>query len=180
MKIRVLAVVTLALLAACQEKKEEAPQQRAELRKLSPNTFELVPATGQLPYCLIYTLSEKGVVRQLTLTRTNHSVQCEAGKPIGNVAYKAPVEEGPVRILIFFSSQPLNAGSVAQQIYELSSRNPKFTAMDLRLPGQVFTESKEFTPGTEVQAQEGSVVAAPGASGADAGTSGSGEDGGTK
>ena len=94
---------------------------KAELRNVSGSTIQVVPAEGQLPYCLVFTISEGKVVRQLTMNRDNKSVKCEAGQPIGNVSFRVPKEEGKVRVLVFFSDRRLNAGSLAQQIYELAS-----------------------------------------------------------
>jgi hypothetical protein len=161
MRIRTLAILSCALLAAC-ESKPPPPPKRVELRQLTGNTLQLVSNQTELKYCLLYTLSEKGVVRQLTLNRKNESISCEAGKPIGNVAYRIPVEEGPVRVMVLFSDRPLNAGSIAQQIYESAATNPRFTALDLRLPGHVMTDTLQFTPSTEAPTQEGSVVGSSG------------------
>jgi len=154
----VLTVAGLGLLLACPDKQEAAPKLRAELHKLTGNTVELWPSAGQNPYCLVYTLSQKGVVRQLTLTRKNESIPCQAGKPIGNVAYRIPTEEGAVRIFVLFSDTPLKAGSIAQQIFEQNAQSPHFTAMDLRLPGRVDTQMLDFTPSLEAPAQEGGVI----------------------
>jgi hypothetical protein len=132
------------------------------LKQLTGNTVQIVTNQTELKYCLLYTISERGVVRQLTLTRKNESIVCEPGKPIGNVAYRIPVEEGPVRLMVFFSDQALNAGSIAQQVYETAATNPRFTALDLRLPGRVISEVLQFTPSTEAPTQEGSVVGSGG------------------
>ena len=45
----------MLVLSACPEKRP--PPRRAELRKLSGTSVRIVPAPGQLPYCLVFTLS---------------------------------------------------------------------------------------------------------------------------
>lgn len=132
-----------AFVSACPEKRP--PLQRVNAHQLSGNTLQFIPAEGQLPYCLIFTTSSKGVVRQLTMTRENKSIPCEAGKPIGAVSYRIPIDEGPIKAFIFFSDRELNAASVAEQVVEMNSRRA-FNTMDLRLPGQVNTEILEFSP----------------------------------
>lgn len=139
----VYCLLAVAFLSGCPEKRSQP--RRAELHRLAGNAIELVPTEGQLPHCLIFTTSAKGVVRQLTMTRENKSVPCEAGKPIGGVSYRIPIDEGPIKAFIFFSDRKLNAGSIAEQVVEMTTR-PNFNAMDLRLPGQVNTEILEFSP----------------------------------
>jgi len=138
-------VVGLLLLCACPER--AVPQKRAELRRLSGDAIEVIPTPGQMPYCLMFTTSEKGVVRQLTMTRRNASLTCEAGRPIGATSYRIPVEEGKVRIHILFSDQRLDATSIAHDIGEMAGK-PDFNPMSLRLPGNVTSETLEFTPET--------------------------------
>ncbi len=139
------AVAVLALGVSCSRGDKEGPPRRAEIRRVSGATMEVVPTEGQLPYCLLYTVSEKGVIRQLTMTRENRSLKCEAGRPIANRSFRVPVPEGPVKVYIIFSDQRIQAGSVAQQLYELRDR-PRITGIDLRLPGKAFVESLDFTP----------------------------------
>ncbi|MFY0580163.1 hypothetical protein ACN28S_43260 [Cystobacter fuscus] len=139
--------VTLVVLGGlgCQQERKAAPPARAEIRALSNATVEFIPKEGQHPYCLLYTVSEKGIIRQLTMTRENRSIRCEPGKRIYNSSFRIPVEEGKIRAYIFFSDQRIQAGSVAQQLYDLRDR-PRVTAMDFRLPGAVSVEQLEFTP----------------------------------
>jgi hypothetical protein len=138
------AVAMLALGAGC-TKDSKGPSARAEIRKVSGSTMEIVPNEGQLPYCLVYTVSQKGIIRQLTMTRENRSLKCDAGRPVANTSFRVPVQEGPVKVYILFSDQRVQAGSVAQQLFELQGRE-RLTGMDLRLPGQAFVEMLEFTP----------------------------------
>ena len=78
------------------------------------------------------------------------------------------------------SDQRVQAGSVAQQLFELQGR-PRVTAMDFRLPGQAFVEMLEFTPEESEAPITGAVVTPagevePGATGA----TGTDEEGGTE
>ena len=138
------AVAVLALAVGC-NKGTESSRTRAEVRKVSGSTMEVVPSEGQLPYCLLYTVSQKGIIRQLTMTRENRSIKCDSGKPIANSSFRIPLQEGPVKLYIIFSDQRIQAGSVAQQLFELQGRD-RVTGMDFRLPGQAFVEMLEFTP----------------------------------
>ncbi len=140
-------------LWACAKSPAQAPS-RAEVRRITPSTIEIIPAAGQLPYCLVFTTSETGVIRQLTLTRDNRSLECPAEKPIGNVRFRIPVDEGKVKVRIIFSEKQLNAASIAQQLLDFTSR-PDFTALDLRAPGKVFMATYEFAPEAEPQATVG-------------------------
>ena len=134
----VLAAVALVLVAACN--RSTAPAHRVELRRISGDTVQIIPSEGQLPYCLVFTQSEKGVIRQLTISKTNNSVKCESGEPVLGQTYKIPVEEGPVKVRVFFSDQRLEAGSVANQLNEMLS--PSFSPIDF-----IPAESKEPAPG---------------------------------
>jgi hypothetical protein len=142
--------------------------------------MEVVPTEGQLPYCLLYTVSQKGVIRQLTMTRENRSIKCPAGRPIANASFRVPLEEGPVKVYILFSDQRVQAGSVAQQLFELQGRD-RITGMDFRLPGQAFVEMLEFTPEEGGAPVTGGVVTpggemAPGAPGSAPGAPGAPEE----
>jgi hypothetical protein len=145
-----------ALLLGCPAPPEV--KRKAELRNMGGSTIQVVPAEGQLPYCLVFTISEGKVVRQLTMNRDNKSVKCEAGQPIGNVSFRVPREEGKVRVLVFFSDRKLQAGSLAQQIYELASEGKQFYPYDLRLAGDVKIETLEFEPTEEVPTVSGEPV----------------------
>lgn len=171
------AMLVAAFVAACTENKPAAPPHRVEVKRLTGSTMEVIPTEGQMPYCLVFTISDTGTVRQLTMNGQNKSVKCEAGQPIGNHAYRVPVGEGAVRVHVFFSDRKLEAGSVAQQIYELASTNPKFTVLDLRLPGDVRSESLEFQPQPEEAVATGEVIGKGGVA-ADAGTAAMGADAG--
>lgn len=118
---------------------------RTELKTLSGSTVEFIPKPGQLPYCLLYTVSEKGVIRQLTMTRENRSIKCEAGKRIYNASFRVPAEEGKIRAYVIFSDQRIQAGSVAQQLYDLRDK-PRVSGMDFRAPGAVAVDVIDFTP----------------------------------
>ncbi|WP_205525484.1 hypothetical protein [Pyxidicoccus trucidator] len=155
----VLAVV--ALCAGCDDKKSSDRPTRAQLRKTGAATVEVVPSEGQLPYCMLYTVSEKGVIRQLTLTRENRSIRCDPNKPIANTSFRIPAQEGKVRMYIFFSDDRIPAGPVAQQLYDLRGQE-RINAMDLRLPGRVFVETLEFSPEESAPPVTGAVVGSHG------------------
>ncbi|MFP2907451.1 hypothetical protein ACLESD_20855 [Pyxidicoccus sp. 3LFB2] len=178
----VLAVV--ALCAGCDDKKSSSSDRptRAQLRKTGAATVEVIPSEGQLPYCMLYTVSEKGIIRQLTLTRENRSIRCDPNKPIANTSFRIPAQEGKVRMYIFFSDDRVPAGPVAQQLYDLRGQE-RINAMDLRLPGRVFVETLEFSPEDSAPPVTGAVVGSHGE--VDAGLNGNGTgapvlpDGGT-
>jgi hypothetical protein len=155
----------LALLA-CQPAKPGA--HRVELRKLSGSSVQLIPAPDQVPYCLAFTISASGVIRQLTMNPENRSIECRAGSPIGGVSYRFPLGEGRVKIYVLFSDRPLNAHSVADQIVDKSDQ-PAINATDLRLPGRVNVEVLEFSPGRTEEPTVGKVVGGRGEPAADAG-----------
>jgi len=166
MAVRVpIGALLLAAFVSC-ARQSEAPAHRVEVRRLSGDTIQLIPAEGQLPYCLAFTHSEQGVTRQLTISKTNVSIQCPPGQPVLGQSYRVPVEEGKVRIFALFSDQRLQAASVVDQINEMEK--PSFTPMDLRLPGRVIVETLEFTPIAGGQPTTGAVVG-----GVDAGIGGS-------
>ncbi|NBC40609.1 hypothetical protein GTZ93_12305 [Corallococcus exiguus] len=130
---------------------------RAQVKRTGPATMEIIPVEGQLPYCMLFTTSEKGIIRQLTLTRENRSIRCEANRPVANTRFRVPVQEGKVRVYVFFSDEPVQANWVARQLYELRDRE-HITAMDLRLPGRIFVETLEFTPETGAVVDAGSTA----------------------
>jgi len=139
------ALAVLAFGAGCTESPKRSQPPRAELRSVGGSTVEIVPAAGQLPYCLLFTLSERGVIRQLTMTRENRSIKCDAGKPVANTSFRIPASEGKVKAYVIFSDQRIQAGPVGQQLYELREKE-RITAMDMRLPGRIFVETLDFTP----------------------------------
>lgn len=153
----VIAYFAVVLFVACGEKRAAVKQPRVEIRKLTGSTVEFVPTPNQLPYCLVFTVSKTGTIRQLTMTRDNKSVRCDPGQPIGGVSYRIPLDEGSVRVRVFFSNQRLNAGSVAQQVLEDRDK-PTWNATDLRLPGQVNIEVLDFTPEPDTAPTVGAVV----------------------
>jgi hypothetical protein len=161
MSMKRVAAVSLLLglgAAGCQKGAETGgAQARASLRELAGDRIEVLPGDGQLPYCLAFTRSATGVLRQLTMTHENRSVRCAANEPVGKVSYRIPVDEGQVQVLLFLSDQKLMAGSVAQQLYELP-QDQRPTPMNLRLPGQVRVETLAFTPRRDPGGTVGGVV----------------------
>lgn len=155
-----VVLAAVALCAGCSGKNDDRPA-RAQLRKTGAATVEVVPSEGQLPYCMLYTVSEKGVIRQLTLTRENRSIKCDPNRPVANTSFRIPAQEGKVRMYIFFSDERIPAGPVAQQLYDLRGQD-RINAMDLRLPGRVFVETLEFSPEEAAPPVTGGVVGAGG------------------
>ncbi|MDY7228637.1 hypothetical protein [Hyalangium rubrum] len=66
-----------------------------------------------------------------------------------------------MKVYVIFSNERIQAGSVAQQLYELRDR-PRVTGMDFRLPGQAFIEQLEFTPEEGGAPVTGGVIGAGG------------------
>lgn len=162
-----LAALCLSVLG-CEKPAPSAPT-RASLTRVGGTTFQLVPGEGQLPYCLAYTVSKAGLTRQLTMSRSNQSFDCPAGKPVGNRSFKVPLGEGPVKVFVFFTSQPVNAASVSQQILDASDRQA-LSVMNMRLPGKASLDVLEFAPEEDVAPQVGGLVELDGgAEAADAG-----------
>ena len=141
-------LVALAVVPSCSPPERPA-ERRAEIRQEGPARVQVVPAAGQLPFCLVFTASERGVVRQLTMTAEGLSLPCAAGEPIGKVTYRIPPAEGKVRVYVVFSDQAMKASPIATQIHELFTNGQPLTAMDLRAPGAVHLEALEFTPTAE-------------------------------
>jgi hypothetical protein len=139
-----LALVLAALLAAC-SKSPDAATKRASIQVMGPASIRIIPAAQQYPWCLAYTVSEKGVIRQLTMSQSNESLECKAGEAIGDTTYAIPPAEGKARIYVIFSDRKLEALPIGAQVHEMA-KSPAFTAMDLRAPGLVLMETLEFTP----------------------------------
>jgi hypothetical protein len=156
-----------SMLAACPQ--SPTPSQLVEIRTLSGNSAKLIPTQGQLPYCLVFTIAANGIIRQLTMSHDDRSIQCPAVKPIGGVSYRFPINEGRVRIFVLFSDRKLEAGSVAEQIVEKATL-PRLRATDLSLPGRVSAEELQLMPALEAEPSVGAVV----------GHSPESRDGGTK
>src|SRR5262245_18179379 len=142
---RIAPPLLAALSLSCSPPEGQASR-RVELREAGPHAVKLVPAAGQLPFCLVFTAAERGVVRQLTLPDDGLAIPCPAGEPIGHVTYRIPSQEGKVRIYVVFADQPIKAGAIAPQIREHATEGRTLTGMDLRAPGAVQLETLEFTP----------------------------------
>ena len=155
--MRSLLIAGLVVAAVACEKPAAAPVKRAVINRTGGTTFEIIPTQGQYGYCLAYTVSRSGLTRQLTMSRRNQSYECAAGRPIGGHPYKLPLNEGPVRVFIFFTSQAVNAASVSQQILDATDRQA-LTLMNMRLPGQASLEVLDFTPEEDVAPQIGTLV----------------------
>jgi hypothetical protein len=153
----VVTCLAVALLGACA--RSTTPVHRFELRRISGDTVQIVPAAGQMQYCLVFTQSAKGLVRQLTISKNNTSVHCATGEPVLGQTYRIPAEEGPVKIHVFFSDQRLEAASVANQLNEMSTVN--FNPINFRLPGNVIVDTVDFTPSETNEPAPGKLVPGP-------------------
>ncbi len=156
--MRSLLVAVLLLGAvACEKSVPAPPVKRASLNRTGGTTFEIVPAPGQHPYCLAFTVSGSGLTRQLTMSRSNQSFECTGGQPLGGHAFKAPLSEGPTKVYVFFTSQPVNAASISQQLLEAPDRNA-VSLMNMRIPGQAALETLQFVPAEDVAPEVGTLV----------------------
>ena len=157
----------LLLVLGCKNQNLPTPQGRFTIKQLSGDTVQFIPTANQLPYCLVFTRSSVGTLRQMTMSNENRSVHCPAGQPVMGETFRIPVNEGKVKVMAFFSSQKLNAASIANQLLE----EPDGTPMDLRAPGAVNAQMLEFTPSSEPAPSSGTVVGSSGAASSDAGVS---------
>jgi hypothetical protein len=151
------ALILLFLAAACAQPNSEGPPKRATLSRTGGTTFELSPAEGQYPYCLVYTVTKAGLTRQLTMSRRNESFECPQGRSVGGHAYRVPLDEGPVKVYVLFTSQAVSAASVSQQLLEQKNRQ-RLSVMDMRLPGTATLEVLEFVPEGDVSATMGEIL----------------------
>lgn len=158
MKRWMLGCLALAAVAGCKQEATPGANTRLELKQISGERVQFIPAKNQLPYCLIFTRAENGPLRLLTMTLDNRSPHCPAGQPVQGLTYRIPISEGPVRVLAFFSNQRINAGSIAQQLWD----QPDATPMNLRLPGNVNAQTLSFTPQKEAPGQVGELVGSGG------------------
>lgn len=168
MRTVLLSIAALLLGLGCTEKTASTPQKRVTLERTGGTTFRLVPGEGQLPYCLAYTVNMTGLTRQLTMSRLNESFECKAGQPIGKHPFRVPFDEGSVKVHVIFTSQPVNAGSVSQQIMDADDRQA-LKVMNMRLPGNAAIETLDFLPEEEASPTMGGVVEPDGGVVTDAG-----------
>lgn len=157
---RLACAWSLLVLASC-PRSDDAAARRATVLRTGGTTFEVLPSPGQLPYCLPFTHSAKGVTRQLTMSSKNVSFDCKPGRPIGNRSFKAPLEEGAVKMYVLFSSEPIDAAKVTEQLFDQSDLSKELSAMNLRLPGRVQVETLDFVPEADTPPEEGQVIGRP-------------------
>jgi hypothetical protein len=105
---------------------------------------ELVPKEGLPPYCLAFSIAERGIIRQLTMNEEDESFDCPPGVAIASTGFRIPKAEGKARIFVIFSDQKLLASTVAAQITDLGT--PNFSTLDLRVPGKAVSDVIEYTP----------------------------------
>jgi hypothetical protein len=108
-------------------------------------TYSVVPTAGQLPFCLVIEVQETAA-RSLVAGEDGQSVDCDAGKVLG--PWKLPAKNDPFRALVVFSDKRLRGDTVALQIREQLTLNPKVpvSSMDLRAPGQITIEALDVRP----------------------------------
>lgn len=161
--MRALVLVSLVVVVTGCEKSTPPSANRVTLRRTGGTTFQLLPSEGQLPYCLAYTVSRSGLTRQLTMSKSNQSFTCEANAAIGKRTFRVPQNEGPVKVHVLFTSQPINAASVSQDLLDAKDRQA-LSVMNLRLPGKALLETIDFVPEEDVDPEVGEML------GQDAGT----------
>jgi hypothetical protein len=144
-RLATLAPVIVAALA-CTPPATKPDGERFRIERLGPASIQILPNVGQLPYCLAFTASDRGVVRLLTMSAKNEAFKCDANQPVGAVPFRVPPEEGPVRVIVVFSDQQIEATPIAAQVREISFKQRKVNGMDLRAPGTITVESIAFVP----------------------------------
>jgi hypothetical protein len=149
MRGSVLVPAALVAVLGCGKPSPAPSAQRVELVQKGPAQVELVPAAGQPPYCLVFTVAEGGrPIRHLTALEDKLSPDCPSGQPIAGNVFRIPPREGKVKIYVIFSDRALEVDSISRQIDDLVSQEQPITAMDLRAPGRVVVETLEFSPST--------------------------------
>ncbi len=138
-------ITALALGLACTERAPAPRPPRVALERTGGASFRLIPAEGQLPHCLAYTVSRAGLTRQLTMSPRNEAFECPGGAAVGGGSFRVPAAEGPVKVHVVFTSQPVSAATVTEQLLEAGDRQ-RLDAMNLRLPGRAAVETLDFQP----------------------------------
>ncbi|HMY19741.1 MAG TPA: hypothetical protein PKA58_25620 [Polyangium sp.] len=146
MKAIKLGLVVLLGVTGCGKAEPPAHVQRVALTQKTNNTFELVPAADQPPYCHVFTTTATGVIWLQTPTQDQMSIDCPAGQTITGAPLRVPKHEGKVKVYVIFSDRRLEAGPLQMQIQEAVQQYKTVTAVDLRAPGKVVVEMIEFTP----------------------------------
>jgi len=149
-----LCVLALLGVLGCKKDPPVEQPKRIELKSLGENRVEFIPAEGQFPYCHIFTRSDSGVLRQLTMTHDNLSLPCPAGEPVGRVTFRVPVDEGPITALVLFTDQQVNGSSMGLQLLDLP-KDQAPGAWNLRVPGRAVTEVLRFTPSADAAPEVG-------------------------
>src|SRR5690349_14628123 len=104
MSARVWILPAALLLAACSD--PAPPPPRAQLRA-APGAFSVLPAAGQLPFCLLVEV-RGAAARPLVSGEDGQSVPCAAGKPVGDRPLPASQKDA-YRVIVVFSDRPLKA-----------------------------------------------------------------------
>jgi hypothetical protein len=145
-KLWPVAPLLVVALTACTPAANKPDGERFRLERVGPASIQILPNSGQLPYCLAFTASDRGVVRLLTMSAKNEAFKCEANQAVGGMPFRVPPDEGPVRVIVVFADQQVEATPIAAQVREISFKQRRVNGMDLRAPGTVTVESIEFVP----------------------------------
>src|SRR5262245_32384061 len=97
---RLPIVLGAALLAACSEPPRPPP--RAEIRAAG-GTFSVVPAAGQLPFCVLFE-DRAAAVHPLVAGEDGQSISCPAGAPVGGKTFP-PAQRDIYRVIVVFSDR---------------------------------------------------------------------------
>ncbi len=136
------------LLVACNRSQPPAAAgslHRVVLTRTDEHQFALVPEANQPPFCLVYSVSATGLIRQLTMPENDESYECPALQPIGGSTFRVPRSDGKTRLFVLMSSQALKASSVTRQLLEVKDKQA-LSVLDFRLPGAATLDVLEFDP----------------------------------
>ncbi len=93
--------------------------------------------------------SARPIAASFVSSRCRRRTKRSSATPISRSAARltaSPPEEGPVRIIVVFADQQIEATPIAAQVREISYKQRKVNGMDLRAPGTVTVESIDFLP----------------------------------
>jgi hypothetical protein len=142
-----MAMANVVALATLSCRKADVVESRVDLVRIDGEQFALILKPGQYPYCAVYSVSERGVIRQLTMPADDVSFECRAGEAIAGTTFRAPMRDGKTHLFVLLSSQRLKLSSVTQQLLDVRDKT-KLSALDFRLPGSAVIETIDFEPET--------------------------------
>ncbi len=142
-----LAVANLLACASLSCRRADVIESRVDLVRIDGEQFALILKPGQYPYCAVYSVSERGVIRQLSMSTDDASFECRSGEAIAGTTFRAPKRDGKTHLFVLLSSQRLKLSSLTQQLLDVKDKT-KLSALDFRLPGSAFIETIDFDPET--------------------------------